>query len=95
MPHPNGGYGNYFNPNHTFSEAYAFVNKGDVVFFSTTNEEITATTGFAQDRVTPTIVFYGENCRHGNVCPACWGYRSNCSRTRIGQCTEALDRFIA
>ena len=95
MPHPNGGYGNYFNPKLTFDEAYSFVAKGDLTFLSTTNEKITATIGLAQDRITPTIVFYGENSRHGNVCPKCWGYRSNCSRTRIGQCTEALDKFIS
>ncbi|MFC1866550.1 hypothetical protein ACFL0H_00190 [Thermodesulfobacteriota bacterium] len=95
MPHPKGGHGNFFNPKHTFEEAFAFVIKGDVVFLSTTKEKIVATTGLAQDHVTPTLVFYGENSRHGNVCHECWGYRSNCSRTRIGQCTEALDKFMS
>ena len=95
MPHPNGGHGNYFKPKHTFEDVYSFVSKGDIVFLSTTKEKIKATIGYGQDRVTRTIVFYGENSRHGNVCPACWGYRSNCSRTRIGQCTEALDDFMA
>jgi hypothetical protein len=95
MPHPEGGHGNFFNPKHTFEEAYTFVSRGDVEFLSTTKEKIIATTGLAQDHVTPTLVFYGENSRHGNVCRECWGYRSNCSRTRIGQCTEALDKFMS
>ncbi len=95
MPHPKGGHGNFFNPKHTFGEAFALVSRGDVVFLSTTKEKIVATTGLAQDRLTPTIVFDGENSRHGNVCIECWGYRSNCSRTRIGQCTEALDEFMS
>ena len=95
MPHPEGGYGNFFNPKHSFGEAFAFVSKGDVEFLSTTKEKIIATTGFAQDKITRTIVFQGENSKHGNVCQACWGYRSSCSETRIGQCTEALDKFMS
>jgi hypothetical protein len=94
MAHPDGGHGNYFNPTHSFEQAYAFVGKGGVVFRSTTNEEITARQGLAGDGMTPTIAFQGEKSRHGNVCPACWGYRGNCSETRIGQCTEALDKYM-
>ena len=95
MPHPDGGHGNYFNPVHTFDQAYAYVGGGNVSFTSTTGERITARRGMARDGVTPTLVFEGENCVHGNVCHACWGYRSNCSRTRIGQCVEALDGRIS
>lgn len=91
MPHPNGGNGNTFETRHTFAEAFAHVNGRDVVFNSTTGESITATTSFAQDGVTPTIVFNGVNVRHGNVCAFCWGYRRNCSDTRIGHCVEGLD----
>lgn len=94
MPHPIGGYGNNFNPGHSFDQAYTFVGQGGVEFTSTTGETINAHQGMAQDGVTRTIVFIGENSRHGNVCPACWGYRRNCSQTRIGQCTEALDSII-
>ena len=94
MPHPNGGRGNYFNPKHTFDEAYHFVGNRAFTFFSTTGEKITATRGTTKDGNTDTIVFDGVKSRHGNVCHACWGYRSNCSRTRIGQCTETLDKII-
>lgn len=95
MAHPDGGHGSYFNPIHSFEQAYAFVGEGSVEFASTTGERITAWRGLAGDGITPTIVFQGERVRHGNVCPACWGFRSNCSRTRIGQCTEALDKRMS
>lgn len=95
MPHPKGGHGNYFRTFHTFGQAFAFVGKGNISFESTTGERIIAKQGMAQDRITPTIVFKGENVIHGNVCHACWGYRSNCLKTQISQCTETLDRFIS
>lgn len=91
MPHPDDGRGNHFNPIHTFDQAYEYVGVRHVSFTSTTGERIVAKRGRARDRITVTIVFEGENTVHGNVCHACWGYRGNCSRTRIGQCAEALD----
>lgn len=95
MSHPRGGQGNYFNPTHTFEQAYEFVGNNLIIFASTTGEQISAGRGKAKDGITPTIVFEGENSRHGNVCHACWGYRCNCSRTRISQCTEALDKHMS
>jgi hypothetical protein len=92
MPHPDGGHGNYFNPQHDFNQAYQYVGNG-VEFTSTTGEIIFATQGHTRNG-NPTIVFRGERVKHGNVCHACWGYRSNCSNTRIGQCTETLDAVI-
>lgn len=94
MSHPLGGQGNYFSPVHTFEQAYEYVGPGSVTFNSTTGERISAKRGRTKDDRTTTIVFEGENSRHGNVCHACWGYRSNCSGTRIGQCTEALDKHM-
>ena len=91
MPHPDGGRGNYFSTKHTFDDTYNYVAKGDISFRSTTGEEIFAKVGFTQDKKYKTIVFYGENSRHGNVCSKCWGYRENCQGARIGQCVEALD----
>jgi hypothetical protein len=95
MPHPNCGMGNYFTPVHTFDQAYEYLGVGSLLFISTTGERITARRAKAKDGITLTIVFEGENGRHGNVCGACWGYRRNCSGTRIGQCTEALDRHMS
>ncbi len=95
MPHPDGGQGNYFSPVHTFDQAYEYIGDSSVSFTSTTGERITAWWGKARDGTTLTIVFEGENSRHGNVCHACWGYRNNCSQTRIGQCTEALDKHMS
>ena len=94
MPHPNGGRGNTFPTTHTFAQAFAHVGRGAVRFNSTTGEPITATTSFAADRVTQTITFEGVNSRHGNVCAACWGFRRNCSGTRIGHCVEPLDNVV-
>jgi len=91
MPHPDGGKGNSFATRNTFNEAYNHIGKDGFEFRSTTNEIIFAHRGFAQDGKSKTIVFRGENNRQGNVCEACWGYRNNCSNTRIGQCIEALD----
>jgi hypothetical protein len=94
MAHPNGGQGAWFNPQHSFEEAYAFVGSSGVGFLSTTNEHIQARRGLARDRVTPTIAFQGERTRQGSACKSCWGFRVNCNQTRIGQCAEALDSAI-
>ena len=94
MSHPHGGRGNYFRPIHTFQQAREYVSHGTVTFISTTGERISAKLGKVKDVTIPAIVFEGENSRHGNVCCECWGYRMNCSGTRIGQCTEALDRHM-
>jgi len=94
MPHPDGGRGNTFPTTHTFAQAFAHLAGRTVRFNSTTGEPIDATPSLAEDGVTPTIVFQGVNVRHGNVCPACWGFRQNCSGTRIGHCVEPLDAFV-
>ena len=94
MSHPSGGYGRNFKPVHTFDQAYVYVGEGKVTFTSTTGERMTVRRGMTKDGKTPTLVFTGQNSQHGNVCHACWGYRSNCTETRIGHCTEALDRHI-
>jgi hypothetical protein len=94
MSHSRGGKGNYFSPVHTFGQVYEYVGYGTVTFISTTGEQISARQGKAKDGTTLAITFEGENSIHGNVCWACWGYRMNCSGTRIGQCTEGLDRHM-
>jgi hypothetical protein len=94
MPHPNGGQGNTFPTQHSFDQALAAVGSG-LQFRSTTDEAIVATTSLAEDGVTQTITFQGENSQHGNVCAACWGFRQNCSGTRIGHCVEALDGVLS
>ena len=71
MGHPHGGHGNFFRMVHTFDQASAVVRRGDFEFISTTGETIVARRGRARDGITPTIVFQGENCVHGNVCHAC------------------------
>lgn len=96
MPHPEGGQGNSFRTNHTFEEVYQYVGRQRSLDFpSTTGEKIAAKQGTTKDGATPTIMFIGENNRHGNVCPACWGYRYNCSGTRIGHCVEGLDKQLS
>jgi len=94
MAHPDGGQGNHFSPAHTFEQVYEYVGDGAVTFISTTGERISARRGKAKDGTTSAIAFRGERNRHGNVCWACWGYRVNCSGTRIGQCTEGLDKHM-
>ena len=37
-------------------------------------------------------VFIGEKNRHGSAYKVCWGYRIDCSSSRIGQYAEALDQ---
>jgi hypothetical protein len=91
MPHPKGGQGNTFQVKHSFYQVCNFVGVNGRVFNSNTGEEILAIRGLAQDNKTITIIFNGEKNRHGNVCKACWGFRKNCSGTRVGHCAEALD----
>lgn len=93
MAHSKGGSGSSFRTKHAFAGARAFVSGTGVSFPSTTRETITAVKGFARDG-TPTIVFHGERNRHGSVCQACWGFRIDCSGSRIGQCAEALDNVV-
>ena len=95
MAHPNGGSGGKFNAKHSFLEAYGFVGPQGVKFASTTGEQITATQALARKKTTPVIVFQGERSRHGSACKACWGFRIDCNRSRIGQCAEALDSLIS
>lgn len=90
MPHPNGGQGNTFRTTKTFAQAHAHVGKNTFHFRTTKDDPVTATTSVAADGITPIIVFKG----HGNVCPACWGFRKNCSNTRIGHCVESLDHIV-
>ncbi|ADO00782.1 hypothetical protein Gbem_4079 [Citrifermentans bemidjiense Bem] len=90
MGHPTGGQGNQFTTAQTFDQAYEFI-RSKPNFNSTTGKPIIARVGKSKDGRTRTIVFQGENSVHGSVCSECWGYRSNCSGTHIGQCTEALD----
>jgi hypothetical protein len=92
MGHPNGGTGNIFPTKHSFAQAYNHVGQNGVHFNSTTGEKIYAKLGFAQDKITRTIVYHGERVIHGRVCKACWGYRGSCTKERIGQCSEALDQ---
>jgi hypothetical protein len=91
MPHPNGGQGSRKAMNNFFQEAHKFISdKEPFDILSTTVQKIKDRTGFIRDGVTPTNFFEG----HRNVCPACGGYRLNCSGTRIGHCVEALDNVI-
>ena len=91
MPHPNGGKGNWFRTNCTFDEAFVFVtNRAPFSFNSTTGKKVQAKIGKTKIGDN-TIVFPG----HGNVCHACWGFRNNCSNTRIGHCVESLSEKIS
>jgi len=93
MPHPDGGRGNKFKTRYTFKQAYKAVG-GGFNFLSTTNKPTTARVG-ATDDGAQAISFYMENGgRGGNVCQSCWGFRRNCSDTRIGQWVEGLDRSL-
>ena len=65
-----------------------------VTITSTTGEKIRVRAGTTRDKNTQTLVFQGERNRHGSACSACWGFRVDCSGSRIGQCAEALDQRI-
>jgi len=93
MPHTEGGKGNCFTTKHTFQKAYEYVGDDGVSFKSSTDECIHAKRGKSRSNV-KTIVFKGERNVVGNVCEQCWGYRKNCCGTRIGQCSEPLDKLM-
>lgn len=91
MPHPNGGKGNMFQTYCNFNEAYLFICKNEPYSFkSTTDNDVIARIGKSRNG-DKTIVFPG----HGSVCVSCWGYRRNCSNTRIGHCVEILSMQIS
>lgn len=95
MAHPEGGHGNTFETKHSFEQAYNHVGPNGIYFDSMTGNKITATQGLAEDEETKIIIFKGETGKksiHGRACEACWGYRSDCCKSWIGQCAEALDQ---
>ncbi|MBU2740870.1 hypothetical protein HF670_07930 [Acidithiobacillus thiooxidans] len=94
MPHPNGGRGNTFPVAHSFRDAFAKLEAGDFYFKSNTGEKMTAKRGNTAVGHNA-IVFHGENVMHGNICLACWGYRMNCTGTRIGHAVEAFDHAFS
>jgi len=94
MGHPNGGKGNTFQIGHSFDEAYEHVWPQGVSFLSTTGEQIYATGSLTRDSTTETIVFMCEQNRHGSACKTSWGFRIDCSGSRIGQWAEALDQSV-
>mgnify|MGYP001286666940 CR=1 FL=1 len=90
MAHPDGGQGNSFQTECSFDQAYSFVRANEPYRFqSTTNKDVVARTGQTENGERA-IMFPG----HGNICPACWGYRLNCSGARVGHCVEAISRHI-
>ena len=94
MAHPDGGSGATFLTHHSFSKAYDFVGTSGVEFPSETGENITARQGTARDAAGTKIISFTGTTRHGAACHACWGFRSDCSGSWIGQCAEALDKFM-
>jgi hypothetical protein len=94
MAHPEGGSGGTFEPKNPFTKVYDFVGMRGVTFPSTTGEQIEAAQGMARDKRTKTIVFRGERTKHGSACSACWGFRTDCNQSWVGQCAEALDKII-
>ena len=94
MSHPSGGKGKTFSTRNTFLKAHTFVGTNGVTFKSTTGKVIFARRSIAGDKITKTIMFKSENSYQGNVCECCWGFRKNCSGSRIGHLSEALDQFI-
>lgn len=94
MAHPNGGRGNSFPLNHSFTELYHFIGKNKYCFLSSTQESIVAFQSMAKGSRTPIISFVGQHSRHGGVCEACWGFTIDCNGSRVGQCSRALDEEI-
>ena len=94
MPHPDGGRGSKFKTQYTFKQAYKAV--GDGFDFLSTKDKPTKACVSATDDGAQAISFYMEDgSRGGNVCESCWGFRRNCSDTRIGQWVEGLNRSLA
>jgi hypothetical protein len=94
MAHPAGGSGSTFETKHSFQKAYDFVGVKGATFRSTTGQRITANQGMARDGSTRTIVFVSKLGRHGSACSSCWGFRTDCNKSWIGQCAEALDDTV-
>lgn len=94
MPHPDGGSGEYLNPVHTFKQAYDYVGEEEIELNLLSGEKFTAKRGMAGDGVTKTIVFFGRFSSRGNVCPACWGYRTNCNRNSNSEYAMAIEQAM-
>jgi len=94
MPHPDGGSGECLNTVHTFEQAFDYVGEKEIALNLPSGEKFTAKRGMAGDGVTKTIVFFGRFSSRGNVCPACWGYRTNCNRNSNGEYAMAIDQAM-
>ena len=95
MPHSDGGQGGTFPTRHTFGQACVAVGVGNgIQFNSTTGRTTTARLGLTESGQ-QAIAFYREHGEWGgNVCQDCWGFRTSCIGTRIGQWAQALDEFL-
>ena len=86
MAHGDGGRGNVFPVGVGFAAARRAVGSG--LEFQTARPQLVRARQGESDTTPPlpTISFRD----HGTVCEHCWGYRVNCSGTRVGHCVEAL-----
>lgn len=94
MPHLDGGRGAKFKTRYTFECAYKAVGDG-FSFLSTKDKPTKARVSVTRDGAQAISFFMEDGNRGGNVCENCWGFRRNCSDTRIGQWVEGLDRSLA
>ncbi len=94
MSHPVGGRGDHLNLIHTFEQAYDYVGKDEIELNLSTGEKFTAKRGMAGDGITKTIVFFGRFSSRGNICHACWGYKTNCNRNSNGEYAMAIDQSM-
>jgi hypothetical protein len=83
MPHPDGGRGNKFKTRNGFD------------FLSTKDKPTKARVSVTDDGAQAISFYMEDGSRGGNVCESCWGFRRNCSDTRIGQWVERLNRSLA
>ncbi|MFZ0731063.1 MAG: hypothetical protein WAM79_01940 [Candidatus Sulfotelmatobacter sp.] len=94
MPHPDGGRGSKFKTRSTFKQAYKAVSDG-FNFLSTKDKPTKARVSVTRDGAKGISFFMEDGSRGCNVCESCWGFRRNCSDTRIGQWVEGLNRSLA
>jgi hypothetical protein len=94
MPHPDGGRGSKFKTQYAFKQAYKAVGNG-FDFLSTKDKPTKARVGVTDDGAQAITFYMEDGSRGGNVCQTCWGFRRNCSDTRIGQWVEGLDRSLS
>ncbi len=94
MPHPDGGSGEYLNPENTFNEAYNYIGEDGLELNLNSGNLIRISQWYTGGQTTRVIRFNSRYSSMGRVCEACWGYERSCTNNKTGELVLLIDQDI-